>query len=393
MPFDATLAAFRFGYGLPTPTGTPGSVDAMLAALTAPDRAMADWPIPNGPTVVALDRQMHKARLERGAGPAAERAFRQARTAVAVQAHAVTLAQFTRALANPDGFHERLVVFWANHFTAARRDPLARYEALAMRDQAIRPHLTGSFADLLTAAILHPALLHALDQPQSIGPTSKRGRQTGRGLNENLAREVMELHSLGVGAGYDQTDVTQLAELLTGLTVTRDRETGFEPNRAEPGAETVLGTRYDGAGLDPIRAVLGDLARHPATARHIARKLAVHFVADEPDAGLVATLEAAFNDTGGNLTAVCRALLTHPAAWATDAQKARQPFDFVVAALRALDVGPQQVARMANGAFRRMILDPLTGMGQPFNLAPGPDGWAEEAEAWITPQGLAARIA
>jgi uncharacterized protein (DUF1800 family) len=245
---------------------------------------------------------------------------------------------------------------------------------------------------MLVAATLHPAMLAYLDQTASVGPGSAFGVRRGRGVNENLAREVMELHSLGVGAVYDQGDVRQMALLLTGLDANAADGFVFRPDRAEPGAEVVLGRAYGGAGVAPIEAALRDIALRDDTAKHIARKLAVHFVSDAPDAGLVAALTAAYLDTGGDLLAVYAALLAHPAAWEPRLMKARQPVDFILAALRALGMTGADMRRMAQGPAARLLTRPMALMGQDWQTPPGPDGWAEAAEAWITPQGMAARI-
>jgi uncharacterized protein (DUF1800 family) len=259
-------------------------------------------------------------------------------------------------------------------------------------DEAIRPHVTGRFADMLGAVITHPGMLIYLNQAASFGPGSRKGQTRGKGLNENLARELLELHTLGVGASYSQTDVRELAELLTGLTVSPDQGFVFDPGRAEPGPETVLGVAYSGKGLAPVLQALDDLAARPETAAHIARKMVVHFVADDPDPALVAAVEAAWRDSGGDLLAVARALVTHPLAAKAGAEKARQPFDFMVAALRALGIRPSEIIQADAKTVKRLLLDPLAAMGQPFHQAPGPDGWPERASDWITPQGLAARI-
>lgn len=392
MPFDPTTAAIRFGHGLPQVTGAPHSVPEMLAALARPDVAMGDHPITPTSVVADLLVRREAAGRTREDGPAEMKAYQQTGRDLTDAALAAARTTLTRALVNPDGFRERLAAFWGNHFTTALRARPNRFLSFAFMDEAIRPHLAGTFADLLTAATLHPTMLSYLDQTASFGPNSRQGKRTKRGLNENLARELLELHTMGVGAGYAQDDVRQLAELLTGLAVDPALQLEFQDRRAEPGAETVLGKTYDGKGLAPIRAVLSDLARRPETARHIARKLAVHFVADDPDPQLIDALYSAYANSGGDLIAVYAALLNHPAAWLPKAQKARQPYDFMIAALRALDLSGTEVAKMALGPFSRMILDPMAAMGQPFKTAPGPDGWAEEAEAWITPQGLAARI-
>ena len=222
----------------------------------------------------------------------------------------VTTAVFAR-----HGFYERLVWFWSDHFSVSARGVRAQSIVPAFELDAIRPNIAGRFGVLLRAAIQHPALLEYFGQIHSVGPSSRIGMLRGSGLNENLAREVLELHTLGVDADYGQDDVRQFAELLTGLSV--DRATGgtvFRPWTAEPGPAVVLGRRY---GLrrttaSDIDAALEDLAVHPATARHIARKLAVHFIADDPDPDLIAQLEAAYNQTGGELMAVYAALARSP---------------------------------------------------------------------------------
>jgi uncharacterized protein (DUF1800 family) len=375
---DRDRFAIRFGYGLPA-TADPG------AALAGPDRAMETWP------GVRLDKAARVLRDYRAARKAKDEA--QAKV-VRRQADALALeaakATFARAIGSDDPYRERLVAFWADHFTTAARNRIEAPLPAILIDDAIRPHVTGHFADMLVAVMTHPVMLIYLNQEASFGPSSPKGKRQKKGLNENLARELLELHTVGVGAGYAQSDVRELAELLTGLTVSPEEGFVFDKNRAEPGAETVLGLRYDGKGMAPILQALGDLAARPETAAHLARKLAVHFVADDPDPALVAALDATFRDTAGDLKAVSRALVAHPAA--LTGKKARQPFDFLVAALRALGVDPPTVLKADPRRFRQLIIDPLEAMGQPLHQAPGPDGWPEREADWITPQGLAARI-
>lgn len=393
MPFDPTLAAVRFGYGLPVPADAPTSVEAMLESLSQPDQMVSRWPQPGPEVAGEILQEFNRARRARDKRGAAEDSAYQAALGAMADLHWTTARMHVlRALTSPDGFRERLAAFWADHFTTAPKENANRFLPFAMMDQAIRPNLAGRFGDLLTAVTMHPAMLVYLDQDRSFGPNSLQGKRLKRGLNENLAREVIELHALGVGAPYSQDDVREMAELLTGLSVGPTHAMTFEQRRAEPGDETVLGKTYRGEGEAPIRAVLADLARHPETAAHIARKLAVHFVADTPDESLVEALRAAYVATDGDLMAVYGALLSHPAAWVADTVKARQPYDFILTSLRALEIPPDRIADMNMRRFRRTILDPMTAMGQRFKGAPGPDGWPEDAEAWITPQGLAARI-
>ncbi|MCU0829275.1 MAG: DUF1800 domain-containing protein [Tabrizicola sp.] len=380
---DIETIAIRFGYGLPV---TVQDKTEVLALLSGPDHAVERWPGPRLADLAPLIRDYRA--LRKTNDEAAQKDLLQQGDQLALRG---VQAIFCRALGSTDGFRERLVAFWADHFTVAPRNRLERALPAILIDEAIRPHVTGRFADMLRAVTLHPAMLIYLNQEASFGPGSPRGKRQKKGLNENLARELLELHTLGVGAAYSQTDVRELAELLTGLTIGPEGFV-FDPRRAEPGAETVLGATYQGKGLEPVHQVLDDLARHSDTARHIARKLAVHFVSDTPEAGLVAALESVFRDTGGDLRAVAEALVAHPAAERPVAQKARQPFDFMIAALRALGVGPDAVRSLEFRQARRLLFDPLAAMGQPFQQASGPDGWPEGEADWITPQGLAARI-
>jgi uncharacterized protein (DUF1800 family) len=391
----ATIAAIRFGHGLPLPEGAPTDAAGLLALLAGPDRAAQMWPGVGLAEALPLfdDSEVtRKVFRQDRTNTDLRRDYFQSLKAVERQAFAAAGTGFARALGSPDGFRERLVTFWADHFTTVSKKREHRALVPAMVEDAIRPNVAGHFGALLKAATFNPAMLFYLDQTSSVGPNSPRAVRFKRGLNENLARELIELHTLGVGAGYSQKDVREMAELLTGLVVRGGEGQVFNPRAAEPGSETVLGRIYDGAGVAPILAALDDLALRPETGRHLSRKLAVHFVSDVPDPGLVTAMEVAYARTGGNLMAVYAAMLGHPAAWGADFAKARQPYDFIAAAMRALDVGPDDVLGMPPKMVQARLLDPMRAMGQPMNDAPGPDGWPEEAEAWINPQGLAARI-
>lgn len=393
MPPTPTIVAFRFGYGLPLPAGAPTTPEAMLEALSLPDPGPAMWP---GVTTAAALAHLAAVDAARRRGKANEVEFRKGADEIKERAEAIRMvavkASVSRALDAPDGFRERLVAFWADHFTVSSKNLRDRPMPSALIEDAIRPNLSGRFADMLVAVTLHPAMLMFLNQDVSVGPESPQGQRTGKGLNENLAREVMELHTLGVGAGYSQTDVREMAELLTGMTVKTDQGFVFREAWVQPGDETVLGVTYSGDGTVPIRAALEALAVRPETADHIARKLVVHFVSDDPDPDLVAALASAWKDSGGDLFAVYAALLLHPAAWTPQAAKARQPAEFLVAALRGLGVTGADLAAMDDKSANRALLVPMRSMGQPFQQAPGPDGWPELPEKWINPVLLAARI-
>jgi uncharacterized protein (DUF1800 family) len=394
MTSGPTIAAIRFGSGLSPVPGGPPDAAALLAELAAPDAQGAAFPVmpstevwSQALAVIAL-RRARKQNV-----PGAVPRVKAARAAVADREVAGLVSLVQRGLAAPIGFRERLQAFWANHFTVVNKTGTFPSGPAAFADEAIRPHLTATFATMLRAVVTHPMMLIYLDQVNSIGPHSPFGARTGKGLNENLGRELLELHTMGVGAPYTQTDVRQLATLLTGLGFDPRQGFLFRPAWAEPGPKTVLGRTYDGPPrLETIYAALDDIAARPETARFISRKLATHFVADTPDADLVAHMTAAYQAGGGDLGKVYAAMLDHPAAWAQPLQKVRQPFDYLVAGLRALGIAPQTLAALSPHDQRTRIYGPLQLMGQPFEKQPGPNGWPEAAEAWVQPQMLAARI-
>jgi uncharacterized protein (DUF1800 family) len=298
-------------------------------------------------------------------------------------------ARFNHAATTDAAFHERLVMFWSNHFCVSANKGPVRGIAGAYEREAIRPHVLGRFVDMLIAVEQHPAMLIYLDNAQSIGPNSRAGRNRGRGLNENLAREILELHTLGVGGGYTQDDVTNLARILTGWTVgtlaNAAAEPGkffFAPARHEPGGSTVLGKHYPDRGQMTGVDVLRDLAAHRSTARHIALKLARHFVSDKVPAGLVERLEAAFFTSGGDLAAVSRTLVESPEVWDFRPAKVVPPYDFLVAVARgfALEPRPQEMLRLTNL------------LGQPLWRPPAPAGWPDADTAWAAPSALRERL-
>ncbi|WP_068110592.1 DUF1800 domain-containing protein [Tropicimonas marinistellae] len=398
MTLDPTLAAIRFGTGRAPHLPDPAGADAMLAALTGPDRMAVAHPVPSFASIYPATREIAEIDAARRAGEATEEALARKTALVrgfrAQQAELMAVA-VARGLDSTDPLRERLTWFWADHFTVVSKRMETRSAAQMYVEDAIRPHVTGRFVDMLTAVATHPMMLLYLDQHQSVGPHSAVARKRpGLGLNENFARELMELHTLGVDGPYTQDDVRELAELLAGMHGTHRTTFVYKTQRAEPGPETVLGRNYGRREpkFEDVERVLEDLARHPATARYIAQKLAVHFVSDRPDPDLVATLEHRFTESDGDLLEVTRALLTHPAAGLRPMEKAKPPFDFVVSSLRALGMQGRDFRALDVAALRRQVLTPLARMGQPWQAPDGPDGWPEAADAWITPQGLAERI-
>jgi uncharacterized protein (DUF1800 family) len=416
-PRGAALALHRFGFG-PRRGSTSGSIaaiasdpqGALLAELEAPKAGqIVD---PNLPTSAAENRtgfdfdyarqaQMVLERRRREAAaaenPGASNAMamedKPADAAQPAQQNAMTPPRKNfldeagariRAANNTDiGFVERLVWFWSNHFCVADS-----YMAGAYEREAIRPHVLGRFVDMLQAAEGHPAMLDYLDNTGSIGPNSDEGIVRNLGLNENLAREILELHTLGVRTVYTQADVTTFAKVITGWTMlpTRDNpehgsEFNFNPRMHEPGEQTLIGKTYPGGGVQQGRSVLADLARHPATARHIATKLARHFIADEPPPALIDRLTFRFFESEGDLKEVAKALVTAPEAWATERAKIKRPSEWLVATRRA--AGRKNVNIQGMVGQQRLL-------GEPLWQPSAPKGYSDENAAWLS--GLKLRL-
>jgi uncharacterized protein (DUF1800 family) len=377
---DALVAANRFGYALKPGEASTIAQDPRGWALHQLEAkpASLDPSLPASATMVA---EMLQARqnFRKQNDPDAKKAENQ-------HLRTIYLAEIdarTRAAADGDTpLQERLVRFWSNHFTVSCVRPIIRGFAGAFEREAIRPHITGRFVDMLLAAERHPAMLFYLDQVLSIGPTSQAGRRRHVGLNENLAREMMELHTLGVDGGYTQNDVEALARILTGWSIGRlkDPNVGqfhFYPQLHEPGAQTLLGRYYAESGYDQGEMALRDLAAHPATATHIATKLARHFIADDPPKESVQRIAAVFRNTGGDLKRVTQAVIREDAAWQPLA-KVRTPEDLLIASCRVTGFTPPPPFQVQT----LHILDQ-----QPF-FAPQPEGWSDQAKDWIGPESV-----
>jgi uncharacterized protein (DUF1800 family) len=286
-------------------------------------------------------------------------------------------------------FAEHLVWFWTNHFTVSTTAGRTLNFAGAFEREAIRPYITDTFENMLLAVASHPAMLIYLNNVASIGPDSMAGQRSGKGRNENLGRELMELYSLGVDGGYTQTDVIALANILTGWGLDPNAPSGFGffPNRHEPGRQDLRGKIYGSdlkAGIQAIR----DLAHDPHTAHHIAAKFATYFIADEPSPQSVSRLEAVFNRTGGDLKALAVAAVEDPAAWTPAPAKMRSPVEYVTAGYRLLGLprgdNAEQQIRAAMGSARAMGEFPMT--------ASSPNGWPLVSDAWTGPDAVLNRI-
>jgi len=288
------------------------------------------------------------------------------------------------AVAADIGFVERLVWFWSNHFCVSADKIVSM--AGAYEREAIRPHVLGRFVDMLTAVETHPAMLFYLDNGLSIGPNSTAGINRDKSLNENLAREILELHTLGVRTGYSQDDVTRFANVLTGWTwvafgePSHGGEFVFVKRMHEPGEQTVIGKAYPDTGMNQGRAVLADLARQPATAVHIAHKFARHFVADQPPPSLVDKLAKSFTDSDGNLKELARTLIAAEEAWTPERTKLKRPAEWIISALRL--TGAQWVIGRVMGGQALL--------GEPLWRPPAPNGFADDESEWI--DGLSQRI-
>jgi uncharacterized protein (DUF1800 family) len=421
---QAAIAAHRFGLGEASLESTVrGDARAWLAAQIGPADAQA---APNGealPTAaVGLRRHAEFVKLRRerreemAANPLVgqQQFFNHLRAIVVadMRAHMATAATTQRP------FAERLAMFWANHFTVSVAKASTRGLVGAFEREAIRPHIAGRFEDLLRAAVMHPAMLRYLDNERSAGPHSSVVQRRARladdtprisGLNENLAREVLELHTLGAAAAragvYTQADVTAFAAVLTGWRVPAyayspemaparraandiaplgdASPTRFDAAWHEPGVKTVLGQRIV-EGADGLPQLLHALARHPATAAHIAHKLARHFVADEPPRALVDRLAQAFRSSDGDLRAVYRVLLDAPEAWAATPAKLKSPEEMVLSSVRMLNLGAR--------AFERLPDAGMGQLGQSVQAAPSPAGWPDAAEEWLGPDAVWKRV-
>jgi uncharacterized protein (DUF1800 family) len=419
----AAIAAQRFGLGprpgeLRTIAGDPrGWVRSQLGRQTTWPASIAALP-PAEDDLLAFGRWIARRRLR---GPNAQRMEDRAERQGVTQEELRRLsieeefvenfrervtravgARLEAAITTDAPVHERLVHFWSNHFTVSTAKPGAVALPPSFERDAIRPHVGGRFADMLLASTRHPGMIVYLDNWLSIGPNSQAAQNPRRarrlpgggrptGINENLAREILELHTLGVNGGYRQADVQSLAAIITGWTYEHPRlrdlvsDTVAERNGAqlfefdaaahEPGPKTLLNRTYAQTGMEQGEAALADLARHPSTARFIATKLCRHYVADDPPDPAVARVERAFRESDGDLAHTMEAVVDSPEAWNAPFTKFRRPEEYAIALLRSANL-----RALPPGAG----IAALAAMGQRPYAAPGPDGWADIADAWLT---------
>jgi uncharacterized protein (DUF1800 family) len=372
MDIGTAQALVRFGLGRRGGEPLPSDPAAwLLGQLRQPDPTRLDDP----PTTVKGLAALREDRATKPPpGESRARALYKAEAA----------AQMANAVTTTAPFRERLVWFWTNHFAISLRRGECTAVAAAFVEEAIRPHVTGRFGDMVLAVMRHPAMLLYLDNTTSFGPGSQVGQRTHRGLNENLARECMELHTVSPLAGYSQTDVTSFAKILTGWSIDLKADPpGFRyrPFAHEPGVQTVLQRQFPPDEAGGV-AALAFLASHPATHRFLATKLVRHFVADDPPPGSVRMIEGVLRDTHGDLGAASAALVRLDAAW-QPGTKLRTPMEYVVAGVRSLDVPPDHIPN---------LIGIMAGLGQPVWTAPAPNGWPDRAADWAAPEAMLRRI-
>jgi uncharacterized protein (DUF1800 family) len=316
-------------------------------------------------------------------------------------------ARLQQSVTTDRPFVERLTQFWSNHFAVSIDKVAVLGIAGAMEREAIRPHVTGSFTELLLAAEKHPAMILYLDNQASIGPDSRAGKlssRRGKGrkldINENLAREILELHTLGVNGGYTQQDVTSFAQAITGWSIggegdlRRLSRLGVDPGKPgefhfrevfhQPGTKKLLGRSFTDDGAEQGEAMLRDLALRPQTAQFVCTKLARHFIADDPPVAVIDRMTRAWRDSRANLPAVYRALIDSPESWREPLAKFKTPSDYIHSAYRGLGIPPREKRRAMQG---------FEALGQ-RPLSPGsPAGWPDTSADWDGSSALLKRIA
>ena len=392
---DAAVAATRFGLG-----ARPGEIGAAAEAgprnwlrrqigAGAPDPG----PVPSSQACwrILLRYRAEIARIQNEGGENLDERLAEAQRRLREPTLAHLHARTSAAVHTPASFAERWVRFWSNHFSVSAAGQDAAVLSPTLEAEVIRPNLFGRFEELALGAILHPAMLVYLDNHVSVGPNSPAGRFTGRGLNENLAREALELHTVGSDAGYAQSDVEAFARALTGWTIGREElhpepQWGlalFDQRLHEPGPQRVMGMVYRDRGADQARAIIRNLARAPATARRISEKVARHFLSDAPGEPQIAHIERAWRRSRGDLAEVARAVVEAPGAFEPGFSKFKPPEAFLISALRALEADPPD-AQGLFGAFAAIGQIPFT--------APSPEGWPDDEESWADPDAIKKRL-
>jgi uncharacterized protein (DUF1800 family) len=401
------IAVLRFGLGarpgdLSAAAGDPRAwlrVQTRGAVARAGDTALASSAEIFAAVLAAREERQEMRRSAANDADAVKLELNVLRDAYVPHYRAQVLARARSAALTTQPFAERLVHFWSNHFAVSADKGAIYGVAGTLENEAIRPHVNGRFIDMLTAVEQHPAMIAFLDNQYSVGADSEAARLAARhnakrqfGINENLAREILELHTLGVNGGYSQTDVTSFAQIITGWSIGGGKsrlaggETGrfyFRDNMHEPGAKIFMGKSYAQDGQAQGEAVLADLAGHRSTAGFIATKLARHFIADQPPPAAVERIARAFLRSGGELPQVYAALIDSPDAWNADSRKFKTPEDFVFSSLRAFNVVPREPEE---------VIRSFELLGQRQYTPGSPAGWGDTAKNWDGSDALMHRV-
>jgi uncharacterized protein (DUF1800 family) len=409
----AAIAANRFGLGArPGELAAAGAdpADWLLAQLKSPPPVLSGDGLRPSAEVLAKALELRKeiADQRREGGD-------EVQVKAAVKVHALyrpiyideAFARFSHSIDTDRPFLERLTQFWTNHFAVSIDKITVLGLAGAMEREAIRPRVTGHFTDLLLAVEQHPAMLLFLDNQASIGPNSTAaqfagGKKRKIGINENLAREILELHTLGVDGGYTQADVSTFAQAISGWSIGGQdygRRLGrlgrlglddgapgqfhFREIFHEPGTKRLLGKSYGEDGVRQGEAILRDLALRPETARHISTKLARHFIADDPPPAAVARISRAWLDSRAHLPAVYKALIDSKEAWEQPLAKFKTPADYIYSSYRALGI-PLREKRRALASFE--------ALGQRSLMPGSPAGWPDTSADWDGSSALLKRV-
>ena len=404
----SAIAANRFGLGArPGELATIGGSgrDWLRAQLDGPAPEIADDGLQSSAAILTqiydLRRAIRAARAGGGAtdSAAAIGALEKLPQLIRPIYQAEAGARLRESVSTDRPFVERMTQFWANHFAVSVDKSVLAGLAGSYEREAIRPYVLGNFSDMLVATERHPAMLLYLDNQLSMGPDSRAARNIARrnpdrktGINENLARETMELHTVGVDGSYTQTDVTAFSQVLTGWSIAGPDgwRTGAQPGTFlfrqamhEPGSKVVMGRTYPDTGYDQCVAVLHDLAARPATAHFIATKLVRHFIADDPPGPAVQRVAQAFSRSGGDLPTVYEALIDSPEAWRQPVAKYKSPSDYIVSAFRGLEL-PVKVEKPPVGLFQQL--------GQRIWAPGSPAGWPDRSADWDGASELLKRI-
>ena len=387
---SAVIAMNRFGLGAKPGEINLAKLDAKKWLKSTLTHISYDPSLPGSEAVIAELIQYRKMKRKAKSAPDKEQemSMKNAKNSPRNLARTLIVDSLRQAVASDNSISWRLLDFFSNHFSVSDAGQVMAGLAPTLEREAIAPHLLGKFENMLLAVVQHPAMLIYLNNEQSFGPNSKLGRKRNKGMNENLAREILELHTLGVNGGYSQADVIELAKGITGWTVQTNEKSSnhgfhFNANGHEPGKRSLLGKTYPQKGRLQGEHMLRDVANHPNTAKYICLKLAQHFISDSPEPSLLAKLEKVWLTSQGDIKLVMHALIDAEEAWQPAQEKFKTPREFVISTLRALNIGHIK---------DRYLLFSLTSLGQkPFN-AGSPAGFGDEKNDWNGASALMARI-